>query len=342
MSPFRLGRRHETQRSGPSGAPRFHIIFMPGPVRRLALFTLTLLDWSEDCDFVLVANACSAAERTFLSKLAQRHQRLHYREMSAHEPLRHGAVLNHLLEAEDGTRFCFLDNDILADGEFLPPLVAASETYSGVFACPPVWTDAVDRVHHSDWRHLGGRYHVTDSGLVVGVTHLAMYDIAPLREVLQSGGRFEKARWAALEPAAQADLAKLGMEKDDYDTGKVVNLMLAARGYRLVHLDTPSLHHIGGFDSVVSQIPGQEDLAARRAAKLADVPAEERDQITARLLRREVTASYVDGLLRHLFDGSEAPSAPHTGDDAVDGRLVALGETIRDAYTRHAPELESS
>jgi hypothetical protein len=324
-----------------SGALRFYIIFMPGPVRQLALFTLTLLDWSDDCDFVLVANACTPGERGFLSRLAQRHERLHYRELPATEPLRHGAVLHHLLEAEDGTRFCFLDNDILADGEFLSPLVGAAQNYSGVFACPPVWTDPADRVHHSDWRRLGGRYHVTDSGLVVGVTHLAIYDIAPLREVLQSGGRFEKAQWAGLAPAAQADLAKLGMKKDGYDTGKVVNLMLAARGYRLLHLDVPSLHHVGGFDSVISQMTGQEDLAARRAAKLANVPADERHQIMTRLVRQEVTATYVDGLLRHLFDGSEAPSPPRTGDDALDGRLSGLGETIRDAHTRHASELES-
>lgn len=324
-----------------SGALRFHIIFMPGPVRRLALFTLTLLDWSDDCDFVLVANACTREERAFLSTLAQRHQRLHYRELPAGEPLRHGAALHHLLDAEEGSRFCFLDNDILADGEFLAPLVAASQDYSGVFACPPIWTEAVDQVHRGDWRRLGGRYHVTDSGLVVGVTHLAIYDVDPLREVLRSGGRFEKARWADLAPAVQAALAGLGMRKEGYDTGKVVNLMLAARGHRLVHLDVPSLHHLGGFDSVLSQMTGQEDLAARRAAKLADVPADERHQIMARLVRREVTAAYVDGLLRHLFDGSEAPSPPRTGDDALDGRLAGLGVTIRDAHARHASELES-
>ena len=324
-----------------SGAPRFYIIFMPGPVRRLALFTLTLLEWSDDCDFVLVANACTREERSFLSRLAHRHQRLHYRDLPAAAPLRHGAVLHRLLEAEDRTRFCFLDNDILADGEFLPPLVAAAEDHAGVFACPPIWTEAVDQVHRGDWRRLGGRYHVTDSGLVVGVTHLAIYDIEPLREVLRSGGRFEKARWEDLAPAAQAALAELGMKKEGYDTGKVVNLMLVARGHRLVHLDVPRLHHLGGFDSVVSKMTGQEDLAARRAAKLADVPEDERHQIMARLVRREVTATYVDALLRHLFDGSEPPSAPRTGDGALDDRLAGLGETIGDAHTRHASELES-
>jgi hypothetical protein len=324
-----------------SGAPRFHIIFMPGPVRRLALFTLTLLDWSDACDFVLVANACTPEERGFLRNLAQRHRRLHYRELPVAEPLRHGAVLHHLLDAEEGPRFCFLDNDIIADGEFLAPLVAASQNHSGVFACPPIWTEAADQVHHGDWRRLGGRYHVTDSGLVVGVTHLAIYDVDPLREVLRSGVRFEKARWADLATAARAALVELGMKKEGYDTGKVVNLMLIARGHRLVHVDVPSLHHLGGFDSVVSQMTGQEDLAERRAAKLADVPADERHQIMARLVRREVTAAYVDGLLRHLFDGSEAPSPPRTGDDALDGRLIGLGETIRDAHTRHASELAS-
>jgi hypothetical protein len=324
-----------------SRTPRFHIIFMPGPVRRLALFTLTLLDWSDDCDFVLVANACTPEERAFLTQLARRHERLHYREVLAGEPLRHGAVLHRLLDAEEGSQFCFLDNDILADGEFLAPLVAASRDHSGVFACPPIWTEAADQVHHGDWRRLGGRYHVTDSGLVVGVTHLAMYDVGPLREVLRRGGRFEKARWSDLAPEAQTALAGLGMQKEGYDTGKVVNLMLAARGDRLVHLDVPSLHHLGGFDSVVSQMTGQEDLAARRAAKLADVPADERQQIMARLVRREVTATYVDGLLRHLFDGSDAPSSPRTGDDALDGRLTGLGETIRAAHARHAAELDS-
>jgi hypothetical protein len=318
--------------------PRFHVIFMPGTTRHMALFPLTLLEWSDDCDFVLVANACTRAETKLLKRLAKRHHRLEYMELPVAQPVAHHAALRQLVALEKRDRFCFLDNDILADGEYLSDLLDAAERHDGVFACPPIWADRKDQVHKAHWRRLGGRYHVTDTGMVVGGTYLAMYAIDPLREVLDAGAPISRSKWEKLPDGIRAELDSIGMHKDAYDTAKVVNLMLVARGYRLVHVDLPHLHHVGGV-SVMAHLGAHADLEERRSTKLANVPPDERESIESRLLRRELTAAYVGGLLRHLFDGEAAPAPVASGDDALDGRLTGLADAIRRAFARHAFEL---
>jgi hypothetical protein len=305
----------------------------------LALFMLTLLDWSEGCEFVAVANACTDAEQAFLKSLARRRPRLHYMALPLKQQVRHAVALHHLVKTETRQQFCFLDNDILADGEFLPSLIAAARSSVGVFACPPIWSDAASQTHCGHWRRLKGRSHRTDSGLVVGTTYLAIYDIAALREVLQTGARFDQTTWDALSPAIRAKLDAIGMQKDRYDTAKVVNLMLIADGHRLAHLDLPNLHHVGGMSEILKDAR-HGNRPERIAATLTDLSADERAVILSNGARREATAIYVDGLLSHLFDDAVEPRPAHTGDDLLDERIAHLGEVIRRAHARYAPELE--
>jgi hypothetical protein len=167
-----------------------------------------------------------------------------------------------------------------------------------------------------------------------------MYAIEALRTVLRAGAPISRSRWEALAEPIRADLDAIGMRKDAYDTAKVVNLMLVARGHRLVHVDLAHLHHVGGV-SVMAHLGAHADLEERRSAKLANVPPDERESIESRLVRRELTATYIGGLLRHLFDGAAPPDAVDSGDDSLDNRLNALADAIRRAYTRHAAELRS-
>jgi hypothetical protein len=319
-------------------ALRFHVIFMPGSTRHMALFPLTLLEWSEGCGFVFVANGCARHEKRLLKRIAKRNPRVDYVDLDVKQPLAHHAALRRLAAMEKGDRFCFLDNDILADGDFLAPLVTAAADHDGVFACPPIWAAPEDQVHKAHWRRLGGRYHVTDSGMVLGGTYLAIYAIEPLREVLDAGAPISRSRWEKLPESVRAELDGIGMHKDAYDTAKVVNLMLVARGYRLVHVDLPHLHHVGGV-SVMAHLGAHTDLEERRSVKLANVPPDERESIESRLARRELTAGYVGGWLRHLFDGTPAPAPVSSGDATLDRRLAALADNIARAYRRHAAEL---
>ena len=316
--------------------PRFHLVFMPGSTRELALFTMTLLAWSHGCDFVLVDNACLPPERRFLRGLAEQRPRLEYVQLPGAEPVAHRVALDYLVKLEHRDSFCFMDTDILADGDWLEPLVAAATTHAGVFACPPMWTEPEDQIHPSHWRRLGGRYHVTDTGMVVGSTYLAIYDIGPLRQVLDSGATFGRARWENLTPPVQGQLERIGMRKDAYDTAKVVNLLLVAGGHELIHLDAPGLHHIGGISVVAHP---SADLDERRVAKLESVSDDERESIENRLGRRGVTAEYVGAILRHLFSGSALPEPPRSGDDSLDARLALMAESIRAAHDRHGNEL---
>jgi hypothetical protein len=325
-------RRHQTETLS------FHVIFMPGSVRPMTLFLMTLLDHSDGCEFVVVANACTRDEKKFLRRVTERHPRLQYFELAAPQPLSHAAALHELAAMARGDWFCFLDNDILADAEFLPALRAAAESNDAVFSCPPIWTELEDRVHKDHWRRLGGRYHVTESGMVVGATFLAMYSMNALQKALAAGAQFGRVRWQALPESIQGELQRLGMQKDAYDTGKVVNLMLLAGGGRLAHVDLPGLHHVGGV-SVLAHPEVQPNLQERRAAKLDSVADDERQSIESRLVRREFTASYIGDVLRHLFDGSPAPPPPSSDDPRLDDRLGQLTELIQRAYARHAAEL---
>ena len=311
---------------------------MPDTVRFLSLFALTLLDWSEGCSFVLVPNGCGAAESRFLRDLAERPDRFEFLDLGLNRPTNHATTLERLLALERGDRFCFLDTDILADGEWLPTVMDAFESHAGVFACPPIWALPDDQVHRSGWQHLGGRYNVTDSGLVLGGTYLAVYEVKPLRAVLKQGASLNRAPWEALPPAVRGSLEKLNMQKEFYDTAKVANLLLAAQGHALINVDLPHLHHIGGVSIVAG--PGLPDIKDRRAAKLASVASDERASIEERLTRRETTADHVGRLFRHLFDGDDLPAPARTGNDDVDERLDGLSSRVIAAYNKHSAELD--
>jgi hypothetical protein len=307
---------------------------MPGTARLLSLFALTLAESSEGCNFVLVPNGCEEAEKRLLMGLAARNERFDYLDASFDYPVHHAIALEHLLSLERGERFCFLDTDILADGDWLPTVKTATEIHVGVFGCPPIWARREDQVQQADWKRLGGRYNVTDNGMVLGGTYLAVYDVEPLRSVLKEGASFSRARWQMLPATVHAKLEAIQMKKDGYDTGKVVNLLLTANGHSLANVDLPNLHHIGGV-SIVAQAA---DATERRAANFS-VSIAERSSIERRLSGRQLSNEYVGSLMRHLFDGDAHPGSPATGDTDLDARLQSLGELIASAYDRHSLEL---
>ncbi len=165
---------------------------------------------------------------------------------------------------------------------------------------------------------------------------------------MQSTGiGFDEARWADLPEPAQRAISALGLQKTSYDTGKVLNLLLAARGAGLTWLELPGLVHIGGasFQVAYDQQPLRRGWSAlldwtglrRRLGRRrfpTMQPAEANWHLSQRDQQRDPTRQYALRLLDALHHGATPPPAVVTGDAEIDQRLQAARARIIELFAR--------
>jgi len=225
----------------------FNIVYIPGSVRYLRLFALSLLN-SADCSFRLISNGCGPDEARLLRDFCGCSPRMEFLALPYGGMVSHGRALSCLQSQERSAYFCFMDSDILATGQFLNEFVPCVDQYAGVFSCPPVWCTAEDQVLSPTFQRMAGRYNWTESGVCLGSSYFAIYDNRVLTSLFRSTGiDFRRYLWDELSLAQCSELAGMGLKMDLYDTGKVVNLLLLCRGHELVFKESPTLKHVGGI-----------------------------------------------------------------------------------------------
>lgn len=332
---------------------QFNIIYTPGTVRYLTPFVPTLLRWS-DCRFRLVANGCPDDECKLLETVSALDDRLEILVMPEKRMVPHGETLDFLHERTASDYFCFMDSDILATGPFMDDFrddLAEADVFS---SCLPLWRNPDDIVIPAHFEHMHGIHAYTDSGITVACDYFVIYKNKAFVEAREAtGAGLAVVGWDSITPENQQTLRELGQQRSDYDSGKMLTLLMTARGARIRHRQSDWLKHIGGFtevgamesallytrgraDDMTSVLPG---TLGRMMIRAADIwyawqrssganKWRENLSLASRERRRTTTARYFYLLLIGLMDDLPTPKAPKLGDAAAEQRLQEVSEEI--------------
>jgi hypothetical protein len=287
-----------------------------------------------------VSNCCPPDENRWLQDICTDSPRLEFVELAGKQPLPHGQALTLLQKRETSRTFACLDSDIFATGAFLPGLQARAARVDALFSCPPIWSTGEYETIRGDFGCVSGVYQRLHDGLCIGNSYFAIYDNDVLSCCIEETGvTFENCAWQQVPVGIQHKLTEQGRAKLFYDTGKLLNLLLATRGCRSEFVALPELVHIGGISGETLAVPPQWRTTLRAAVssrvpdfirKLAGLePSSDwRRQLSdeelawdaAKQARRSATCRYFSKLLADLFAGDEVDAAF----DHPDAQLRAL------------------
>ncbi len=318
----------------------FNIIYTPGTVHYLTFFVYSLLRWS-DCSFRLVANGCSPEEEYALRDFCQQDVRLEFYRLPTKQVLEHGLALNHLQSLTQSAEFCFMDSDIYATGEFISQFLPLRTDHAAVFSCSPVWCKAEDSVQRADNPIIAGEFNCTDNGRCLGNTYFAIYENALLTSFRQKHGiGFDRLTWQQLPRRLQQPLRAHHLQKEYYDTGKVLNLLLQDEGHQLIVREIETLQHLGGVSIVPIQ---RRDAAKQQQQPWPQTLGQKLLRATAIRLRRiwqpgyyHFTFSkrraaykiYFHDLLVALHEHKTPPPLPQIDDPTVEARVEIVRQQI--------------
>ena len=332
---------------------QLNVIYTPGTVRYLTPFISTLLSWS-DCRYRMVANGCSDDECDLLRSIAALDDRLELLIMPEKRMVPHGETLDFLHARTDSDWFCFMDSDILAVGPFLEDFKADLQQAEVFSSCLPLWYNEKDITIPDFFRHMHGIHAYTESGLTIACDYFVIYNNKEFMRAREATGvGLKVCGWQELAPEHQATLRKMGQDKADYDSGKVLTLLMADRGSRIRYRQSDNLKHIGGFTEVgaiegaLLFSRGRFDKLANRfplsigrwLIRLADIyyvrrhgptQNDRREDYTlaSRIRRRSTTARYFCLLIIGLVDDKPLPKLPMLGDAIAELRIATVSDDI--------------
>ncbi|MDP6617565.1 MAG: hypothetical protein QF790_10410 [Gammaproteobacteria bacterium] len=333
---------------------QFNIIYTPGTVRYLTPFVTTLLKWC-DCSFRLVANGCSEDECKLLEGVAALDDRLELLIMPEKRMVPHGETLDFLHARTGSEWFCFMDSDILAVGPFMDDFrddLKDSDLFS---SCLPLWHNEKDITIPKSFRHMHGIHAYTDTGMTIACDYFVIYNKQAFDEARRATDvGLAVCGWNDLTPVNQAILRNLGQERADYDSAKVLTLLMADRGARIHYRQSNQLKHIGGFtevgaiqgtmlytrgrlDNLAGKLPGGPGRLLLHAADAwyawrlgpATNSRQENRSLASRIRRRTATARYFYLLIIGLMDNKPIPKVPTLGDSTAEHRMAVVSEEIR-------------
>ena len=334
---------------------KFNIVYIPGAARYQSLFTLSLLKWS-DCSFRLVANGCSPEEVHWLQRLCSRSSRLEFLALPFEGIVEHGQALSYVQRLERSDRFCFMDSDILAISNFSKEFSQYLNRYTGLFSCLPICFKDEEKTLPESYPGIFGRHHITEGGICLGGTYFAIYDNQVLTQVIQSTGvDFTRHWWSDIPEQYRDSLTRMGLRREWYDTGKVLNLLLIAQGERLIFRETSALQHIGGISVIcmASQKPhthrpmtgrlgwlwkkltGRPGSGVRATLKrrTRGFPVTEAGRMITR--RKRIFAHYFAQLLQALFEDRPLPVRPTIGENEIEQRIDLVTAHILNLYLEY-------
>jgi hypothetical protein len=325
----------------------FNLIFTPGSVDRLLPFALSLLQ-APQARIRVVSNGCPLDEVELMRAAAAIDERVSYYVLPQARPVEHGYALNHLLERFDEPHFAFVDTDVIAGGNFMEGLEPIPMG-GAVFAAPALWLLGDETVLAPGVRFLGGRQRVLADGTPIGGTALAVYDRAAVEPLWRRAPRgFGAHYWRMLPEPVRAAFSERDWRFDQFDTCRVVNLLMLVDGHRLENRDIPELHHIGGFSLREQQGTASvfRDLVAlvrsRHGWSLRHIAGSVAFRTYARvtrsgssralLQRRQMIHQYVDTAVDAIRDGREPPAPLRTSSPELNRRLAALRSALWEQY----------
>ncbi len=275
--------------------------------------------------FRFIANACADHSVRSLERFAVAHpdRVVEVLEVSTDRMVRHGDALDEVLRTrDDGPWFAFVDPDIAAFGPYLPRFAELLGGADAVTSGKEVWSD--HNVRPLEHPGVSGEHFFDQDGYTFGSPHFAIYRRSALLDTMD--------RWAVgfatagndLSHAARARLAEVGRDYWIYDTAKVVNILLQADGYRLVHEEHPSLLHIGGVSHFLAP-PSSAPAARDRPPAWGEGP--DWGEQPAQAARHEV-ARFTAGVLVELLAGRPAPEVPDQADPSGQARLALVRDAL--------------
>lgn len=346
---------------------QFNIIFTPNTVEYLSPFVLSLLRWT-DCRYRIISNGCAADERRMLEDFCRNDSRLEYLLVNESGMLEHGLVLDQLQELNTGDWFCFMDSDILAVGPYMEQLreqLAHCDVFSSGH---PLWHADEDILLPVSFQRLQGSYFATEDGKSLGGTYFAIYYNPLLTQIRSSTGvGFRFYRWDEVAQEHRQTLRRIGLDKLDYDTGKLLMALMLAAGARFRSADINEIRHLGGFSARAGDEPAHyyrgrlDRIACRLLGGLLATPLlyladtwygirwpspgltpEQDRQLTSRERRvmqsrdrkRRNTARYFKNVMRALRSGVPLPPVPKLGHRPAEMRLQTTAQQIAELYTR--------
>jgi hypothetical protein len=337
----------------------FNIVYTTGTVKYLQLIVFSLLKRS-GYSFRLVANACSPEEVRLLQKLSCSSPRLDFLVAPSKTIMRHGAVLDYLQSLEHSDYFCFMDSDILATGDFSSEVSPYLSQYAGVFSGRPLWCMEEEQTLPETLPSIPGHCNRTANGICLGSSYFAIYDNRILTQFIQSTGiGLARYQWSAIPAPYQSQLIDMGLKRTRYDTGKLLNILLAAQGTPAFFLDSTSLQHIGGVSAQTARrssgrlrkkIKSTTWLPvvklkqwSRKLARVMGARKVDEEAMTAELrqlqTRRRRSAAYFHRLFDSLFENRPLPAIPRVGDPGTEEKIESAAENIVSLYEEFGEQL---
>lgn len=323
---------------------RVNIVYVGGTVDLLLPCLDSILEFT-DWPLRLVANGCSRDEREAIDAVRDRvGDRVEVRVESIERVLSHGAVLDRLVDIEESPYFCFVDSDILATGPTDFWSLVPDDNGVSFCSCLPIWQDRASATIPESFDIIGGEYVSTDRGDELGCTYAATYHTADLRRIMSDWSlSFRAMQWDDVPLRTQKLLERHGQPRLVYDTGKVINLVLALEGRRsVVYRPTPSLLHIGSMSTrPFTPVNRLGHLAKMRApvvyqawARLVrGLGADEAKRIARAHKRKHEASDFYKALIEGSASAASAPAWLKAQPETLD-HLIGFAAAGRDRADR--------
>lgn len=324
-----------------------NIIYTPGSVRYVGHFILSLLKFT-DFSYRLVSNGCSLSERGELHLVCDKFERLVYFNFPSAHMENHGRVLDYLLILDDDKFFCFMDSDIFANAKIQDIVGILNEnSLTALFSAMPLWVKKSEYQFEREFRDLNGTFNKLWNGTCVGVTYFALYNRKELIDLTQSYALgFSEIMWAEIKPKIQQLLVDNKLAKVNFDTGKLINVLLSLENKSLRNIELANLCHIGGisFEGIHSETSNSDRAKSKvklrtflidkfeflvkvrreyvfnRRQNYSSIK-ERRFNYNQRNLHRNVTRKYFHNLFDSLVEENELPAVPKTDDVEIQENL---------------------
>jgi hypothetical protein len=330
---------------------RFNIIFTPGTVRYMRIFTLSLLKWLK-CSFRLVSNGCSGKEIEQLEGFCRRHSRLDFFSLPFSGITRHDIALNYLQKLETSANFCFMDSDIFAAGDFLNQVYPLPEGFCAVFSGRPAWQEKAGYILPGNQHQVKGRFIRTNKGILLGCSYFAIYDNQKLTSFIDDSGlAFQKLNWRDIPSRYRQQLEEMGLKSEYYDTGKVLNILLREKGEKLLYMEPGGLHHLGGF-SCLTRYPGtptppqtrkitaeQKQLLEKISRLTGNSPLLMNRRLPDDTITKRAVTGYFRELFRALFENLPFPGVPSVDSAEVLEKVEYIKEQVINDYREYKEQL---
>jgi len=183
---------------------------------------------------------------------------------------------------------------------------------------------------------------------MLGTSYFAIYDRAQVRAVTaETGVSFNTYPWEFLRPEVQRKLSALELRTHWYDTGKLMNILLADKGARLVFADLPALVHLGGISRHyrLRTPPTWWARLAKIRQRMANhgMINDLRRMVNARVMRRGEKPGlpvdrYFSTVLECLETGRPVPPIPVGWPAGVAGKVQLIVEQIIGLHALSEPK----